>query len=74
MEKLDEQRLELDLAYRYEFLKDFVGFGDADVAAMRKVLAELVIQMPEIVKERYRKLLAYDATARHFVESQSGSF
>lgn len=72
MEKLDEQRLELDLTYRYEFLKDFIGFGDADVAAIRKVLAELVIQMPEIVKEQYHKLLAYDATARHFVEPQHG--
>ena len=70
MEKLDEQRLELDLAYRYEFLKTFVGFGPADVAAIRKVLAELVTLMPEIVKDQYHKLLAYDATARHFVERQ----
>lgn len=72
MEKLDEQRLELDLAYRYEFLKKFVGFGPADVAAIRKVLAELVTLMPEIVKDQYHKLLAYDATARHFVERQHG--
>jgi hypothetical protein len=72
MEKLDEQRLELDLVYRYEFLKNFIGFGDEDVAAIRKVLAELVMQVPEIVKEQYRKLLAYDATARHFVEPQPG--
>ncbi|MDD5559061.1 protoglobin domain-containing protein [Candidatus Methylomirabilis sp.] len=72
MEKLDEQRLELDLAYRYEFLKNFIGFGDEDVAAIRKVLAELVVLMPEIVKEQYHKLLAYDATARHFVERQHG--
>lgn len=72
MEKLDEQRLELDLTYRYEFLKNFIGFGDADVAAIRKVLAELVMQMPKIVEEQYYKLLAYDATARHFVEPQHG--
>lgn len=72
MEKLDEQRLELDLVYRYEFLKNFIGFGDEDVAAIRKVLAELAVQVPEIVKGQYRKLLAYDATARHFVEPQSG--
>lgn len=72
MEKLDEQRLELDLAYRYEFLKNFVGFDDEDVAAIRKVLAELAAQVPEIIQEQYRKLLAYDATARHFVEPQRG--
>lgn len=72
MEKLDEVRLELDLAYRYEFLKNFVGFGDEDVAAIRKVLAELVAQVPEIVEQQYQKLLAYDATARHFVERQHG--
>lgn len=72
MEKLDEQRLELDLVYRYEFLRNFIGFGDEDVAAIRKVLAELVVVMPEIVKEQYHKLLAYDATARHFVDYQPG--
>jgi hypothetical protein len=72
MKKLDEQRLELDLVYRYEFLKEFVGFGDADVAAIRKVLAELVAVMPGIVKDQYQQLLAYDATARHFVEPQHG--
>lgn len=72
MEKLDEQRLELDLAYRYEFLKNFIGFGDEDVAAIRKVLAELVVLMPDIVKAQYDKLLAYDATARHFVERPHG--
>lgn len=72
MEKLDEQRLELDLAYRYEFLRNFIGFGADDVAAIRKVLVELVVLMPDIVKEQYHKLLAYDATARHFVERQQG--
>lgn len=73
MEKLDEQRLELDLVYRYEFLRDFIGFSDEDVAAIRKVLADLVMQVPEIVKGQYRKLLAYDATAYHFVECQPGN-
>ena len=72
MEKLDEARLELDLVYRYEFLKNFVGFGDEDVAAIRKVIAQLATQVPEIVEEQYQKLLAYDATARHFVERQHG--
>jgi hypothetical protein len=72
MKKLDEQRLELDLVYRYEFLRDFIGFGDEDVAAVRKVLGDLVMQVPEIVKGQYHKLLAYDATARHFVEYQPG--
>jgi hypothetical protein len=72
MEKLDEVRLEMDLAYRYEFLKDFMGFGDEDVAAIRKVLTQLAAQVPEIVEEQYQRLLAYDATARHFVERQHG--
>jgi hypothetical protein len=30
------------------------------------------MQMPKIVEDQYRKLLAYDATARHFVEPQHG--
>lgn len=48
MEKLDEQRLELDLAYRYEFLKNFIGFGDEDVAALR-----LNPQNPEALQGLY---------------------
>ncbi len=42
MEKLDEMRLELDLAYRYGFLKNFMGFGDEDVAAIRKIAGPLL--------------------------------
>jgi CRP-like cAMP-binding protein len=72
MEKLDETRLELDLAYRYEFLKTFMGFGEEDVAAIRKVASQLLAQIPAIVEEQYDKLLAYDATARHFVEPEQG--
>lgn len=72
MEHVDEAKLEEDPEYRYQFLKDFIGFGPEDVAAIRKVLPQLAPQVPAIVEETYETMLAYDATARHFVDRQHG--
>lgn len=73
MEHVDEERLETDLDYRYEFLRDFIGFGPDDVAAIRKVLGQLAPQVPAIVAESYETLLSYDLTARHFVDGKDGA-
>jgi hypothetical protein len=72
MQEIDEPRLEHDLEYRYEYLKEFVGFGPDDVAAIRETLALLAPIIPEIVDESYKTLLSNTATARHFVPRQSG--
>lgn len=72
MQQIDEPRLETDLGYRFDYLKSFIGFGDDDVAAVRSVIGPLAQRAPEIVEATYRKLLAYDATARHFVPRQHG--
>lgn len=72
MEHVDEAKLEEDMEYRYQFLKDFIGFGPDDVAAIRKVLPQLAPQVPAIVEETYKTMLAYDATARHFVDRHQG--
>jgi len=31
MKRIDEQRLENDLAYRFQYLQEFIGFGPEDV-------------------------------------------
>lgn len=72
MKSIDEARLETDLAYRYEFVKDFIHFGDEDVAAIRAVIGQFAPKIPGIVEATYVKLLGYDATARHFVPRQHG--
>lgn len=72
MKTIDEQRLEADPEYRYQYLVEFIGFSDDDVAAIRGVIGQIGPKIPQIVDATYEKLLSYDATARHFVPRQHG--
>ncbi|MFH5804328.1 protoglobin family protein [Alienimonas sp. DA493] len=72
MQHVDESRLESDLAYRFEYLADFVGFGEEDVAAVHGSAGALGPLVPGLVDAVYDKLFAYDATRRHFVPRQHG--
>lgn len=72
MQQIDEPRLETDPVFRFQYLTDFMGFTAADAAAVQSVAMYLGPQIPELVNKTYEKLLAYDATARHFVPQQSG--
>jgi hypothetical protein len=72
MKKIDEPRLEHDLSYRVAYLSEFMGFGEADVAAIHSSAAHLAPLVPTLVNAVYDKLFGYDATKRHFVPRQSG--
>lgn len=72
MHLIDEPRLETDPQYRYEFLADFIGFGPEDVRLIQASAPHLGPRIPQLVEQTYQKLLAYDATARHFVPRQHG--
>lgn len=72
MQHIDEARLESDLAYRYGYLAEFMGFGEADIAAIHESAALLAPRVPALVDAVYDKLFGYDATKRHFVPRQSG--
>lgn len=72
MKRIDESRLETDLAYRFEYLAEFIGFGPADVAAVHGSAEHLGPLVPGLVDAVYDKLFSYDATKRHFVARQSG--
>ena len=72
MRHIDEARLETDLAYRFEYLAEFIGFGPEDVEAIHAAAAHLAPVVPAIVDAVYDKLHAYDATWRHFLPRQSG--
>ena len=52
MKSIDEQRLESDLPYRYEYVSDFIGFDTDDVASLHAVAARLL----PLVKNRARLL------------------
>lgn len=72
MKHIDEPRLEQDLAYRFGYLTEFVGFGKDDVTAIHAAAAHLAPVVPALVDAVYDKLFSYDSTKRHFVPRQSG--
>jgi len=72
MKSIDESKLEEDIVYRYEYLAEFIGFGEEDVASIRSVIGNFAPLVPQIVEATYEKMLQYDATARHFVPRQHG--
>lgn len=72
MKLIDEQRLEVDPVYRFEYLAEFIGFEPADADAVQSVAMYLGPMIPELVERTYERLLNYDATARHFLPRQSG--
>ena len=72
MKQIDESRLETDLAYRFEYLAEFIGFDSGDAATVQASGQYLGPLIPAIVERTYERLLSFDATARHFVPRQSG--
>ena len=72
MKNIDEARLESDLAYRFEYLVEFVGFGPEDIEAIHGVAEHLGPLVPALVDAVYDKLFSYDATKRQFLPKQSG--
>ena len=72
MRHIDEQRLENDLAYRFEYLTEFIGLGEEDISAIHASAEHLAPVVPALVDAVYDKLFSYDATKRHFVPRQHG--
>lgn len=72
MQHIDEARLESDLAYRFDYLVRFIGFGAEDVQAIHAAAPALAPLVPTLVDAVYQKLHQQDATWRHFVPRQSG--
>jgi hypothetical protein len=72
MKQIHESRLETDLAYRFQYLAEFIGFGADDIQALHAAAPRLAPLVPALVDAVYVKLFAYDATKRHFVPPQHG--
>lgn len=69
---VDESRLETDTGYRFGYVSEFMGFGQADIDAIHAAAPHLAPVVPALVDAVYDKLFSYDATKRHFVPRQSG--
>ncbi len=72
MQHIDEPRLESDLAYRFQYVAEFMGFDAQDIEAIHGAAAHLAPVVPALVDAVYDKLFSYDCTKRHFVPRQSG--
>lgn len=72
MKHIDEQQLENDLEYRFNYLTEFMGFGQEDIDVIHGAAAALAPLVPALVDAVYVKLFSYDCTKRHFVPRQSG--
>ena len=72
MKQIDESRLEEDLEYRFGYLVEFMGFGEADVQVIHAAAPVLAPFVPAVVDAVYEKLFSYDSTKRHFVPRQDG--
>jgi hypothetical protein len=72
VQRINEDRLEKDLGYRFGYLAEFMGFGPDDVAAIHAAAPVLAPVVPALVEAVYQKLASYDATWRHFVPRQFG--
>ena len=69
---IDEAKLETDLSARFRYLTEFMGFGEADVAAIHAAAPALAPLVPGLVDAVYAKLHTYTATWRHFLPRQHG--
>jgi hypothetical protein len=72
LKKIDEERLEQDVAYRVGYLSEFMGFGPDEIKAIQGAASHLAPLVPVLVDAVYDKLFSFDATKRHFVPRQSG--
>ncbi len=72
MKQIDEAKLETDLAYRFEYLSDFVGFGQQDIDTIHAAAPLLAPLVPQLVDGVYSKLQTYSSTWRHFLPRQNG--
>jgi len=72
VQHIDEPRLESDLAYRFQYTSEFMGFNEQDVEAIHGAASHLAPVVPGLVDAVYDKLFNYDCTKRHFVPRQSG--
>lgn len=72
MKQIDEERLESDPPFRFDYLADFMELTSEDTTAIQAAAMYLGPLIPELVGRTYDKLLNFDSTARHFLPTQSG--
>lgn len=66
MKRIDEARLDIDLTYRLDYLRGFIGFTDEDIEAILSARPVLSPFLPDLVNLVYDKLFEFDATKHQY--------
>ncbi|MCA9013893.1 MAG: protoglobin family protein [Planctomycetaceae bacterium] len=72
MKHIDEEKLESDLPYRFQYLAEFMGVTEDDLKAVHAAAGVVAPLVPGLVDAVYDQLFGYDCTKRHFVPRQHG--
>lgn len=73
MQHVERQDLYTSLRARVRFLQNFIDFSRSDLVALEEGQDVIKAAIPGIVESVYKKLLAYDVTARVFSSRDSRS-
>src|SRR5262245_43114127 len=72
MKTIDEPKLERNLPARFQYLTEFMGFGEEDIQAIHGAAPALAPLVPTLVDAVYNKLYNYSSTWRHCLPRQHG--
>jgi hypothetical protein len=65
---IDEAKLETDLDYRVQHLREFVGYTEDDAKIIRQTLGNLAKHAQVVVDSIYEHLFRYSSTAKYFID------
>jgi Protoglobin len=72
MKTINEPQLERNLGSRFQYLAEFIGFGEEEIQAIHGAAPVLAPLVPVLVDAVYNKLYTYSSTWRHFMPRQHG--
>ncbi|UJR26979.1 hypothetical protein I4U23_008286 [Adineta vaga] len=71
-EHIDNDRLNNDLRYRFEYLSKFLHFTSDDIVLLNAFAPILFPRIPVIADTVYRKLFSFDITKKYFLVNTEG--
>lgn len=72
MHHFEQDRLDTDLKYRFDYLCKFMNFGEKDIAVIKGSASAIAPLVPTIVNAVYDKLFQFDITMAYFTEKNHG--
>ncbi|CAF4066437.1 unnamed protein product [Rotaria sordida] len=66
-EHIDNDRLHVDIKYRFDYFSKFIHFTTEDISALNIFASSAISVIPVISDSVYRKLFQYDITKDYFI-------